>query len=270
MRGISMRCYFSALVVVALSLPVLRAGDDPTALQLKTVSGHPMKYYLSLPHGWATGKEWPTVVVIDSANREFRSNAELFVQARKKQPFLLVAPLVVSNGGPKYRQAPGYRYSAADWTDIERVGIHRFDRDGIAALIREVKKLHGGSEQAFLTGWEAGGHTVWAQVFRQPEILRGVALCGPNFAARGLDDGPVSNSAARTRLPVRVFVGTLGTPWGEGLPLFAQWERARQFAADNGYRNVSLTLVEGKKHGPLPDEVLSFFTSLLKKPGADR
>jgi dienelactone hydrolase len=251
------------LLLAALPL-ALRAEDDPTALQLRTVAGHPMQYYLSLPHGWAAGKEWPTVVIIDSANRQFRPNAQLFVEARKHRPFLLVAPLVVSNGGPNYRQAPGYRYAAADWAAIERRGPHRFDREGIAAVIQEVRKVHGGSARAFLTGWEAGGHTVWAQVFRQPEILRGVALSGPNFAARGLDEGPLSESTARTELPVRVFVGLRGTPWGEGRPLSAQWQRAQQLAAAQGYRNVALTLVEGKRHGPLPDEVLEFFSSLLK------
>src|SRR5262249_55757794 len=150
-RGISMRHWFSALLLAVLPL-ALRAEDDPTALQLKTVSGQTMKYYLSLPQDWAAGKEWPTVVVIESANRQFRPNAQLFVEARKKQPFILVAPLVVSNGGPNYRQAPGYRYSPADWAEIERLGIHRFDREGIASVIREVKKTHSGSEKVFLTG----------------------------------------------------------------------------------------------------------------------
>jgi dienelactone hydrolase len=252
------------LLLAALPL-TLRAADDPTALRLETVSGQTMKYYLSLPQGWVAGKEWPTVVVIDSANRQFRPNAQLFVEARKKQPFILVAPLVVSNGGPNYRRGPGYRYSAADWDKIEKVGLHRFDREGLEAVIQEVKKNHGGSDKVFLTGWEAGGHTVWAQVFRQPELFRGIALSGPNFAGRGLDDGPFSESLARADLPVRVFVGTLDAPWGEGRPLTAQWQRARQLAADHGYRNVSLTLVKGKRHGPLPDEVLEFFSSLLNK-----
>jgi dienelactone hydrolase len=224
-----------------------------------------MQYYLSLPQGWAAGKEWPTVVVIDSANREFRANIQLFVKARKKQPFILVAPLVVSNGGPNYRRAPGYRYSAPDWAKIERLGLHRFDREGIAAVIAEVKKNYGGSEKVFLTGWEAGGQTVWAQVFRQPERLRGVAVSGPNFAGRGLDDGPVSRSPARVNLPVRVFIDTLDSPGGEVRPVTAQWQQARQRAVDNDYRNVSLTQVKGKNHGPLPEEVLEFFSSLMKK-----
>jgi dienelactone hydrolase len=258
-----MRYSLAALLLAALPL-ALRAEDDPTALQLRTVAGHPLKYYLSLPQGWAAEKEWPTVVVIDSANRQFRPNAQLFVESRKKQPFILVAPLVVSNGGPSYRQAPGYRYSAADWAEIERLGPHRFDREGMVAVIKEVKQRYGGSERAFLTGWEAGGHTVWAQVFRQPEILRGVALSGPNFAVRGLEEGQFSESPARRDLPVHVFIGKMGTPWGEGRPLTAQWQRAQQLAAAHGYRNVSLTLVEGKRHGPLPDEVLDFFSSLMK------
>jgi dienelactone hydrolase len=263
-----MRYCFSVLLFASLP-PALRAEDERTALQLKTVSGHTMKYYLSLPQDWAAGKEWPTVVIVDSANRQFRSNAELFVQARKNQPFLLVAPLVVTNGGPNYRRGPGYRYAPADWAEIERLGPDRFDREGIAAMVQEVRKLYGGSEKAFLTGWEAGGHTVWAQVFRQPEILRGVALSGPNFAARGLDDGQFSESPSRVDLPVRVFVGALGAPrggapGGQG-PFVAQWQRAKQLADDHGYRNVSFTQVEGKRHGPLPEEVLEYFSSLLKK-----
>jgi dienelactone hydrolase len=234
-------------------------------LELKTVSGQTMKYYLSLPQGWAPGKEWLTVVVIDAAGREFRPNAQLFVEARKKRPFILVAPLVVSNGGPRYREGPGYRYSEADWARIERLGPHRFDREGIAAVIQEVRKLYGGSEKAFLTGWEAGGHTVWAEVFRHPELWRGVALSGPNFAGRGLDDGSFSQWPGRADLPVRVFAGTKDGRWGEGQPLTAQWQRAKRLATEHGYRNVSLTLVESKPHGPLADEVLEYFSSLIKK-----
>jgi dienelactone hydrolase len=259
-----MRYCCSALLLALLPV-ALRAEGDTAPLQLKTVSGQTMKYYLSLPQGWAAGKEWSTVVVIDSANRRFRPNAELFVRARRDRPFILVAPLVVSNGGVNYRRAPGYRYSAADWAEIERLGPHRFDRDGIRAVIQEVRKNYGGSEKAFLTGWEAGGHTAWAQVFRHPETLQGAALSGPNFAARGLEDGGFSESPARADLPVRVFIGALGTPWGEGQPLFAQWQTAKRLAADHGFRNVSLGLVQGKRHGPLPDEVLEFFSSLMRR-----
>jgi hypothetical protein len=65
--------------------------------------------------------------------------------------------------------------------------------------------------------------------------------------------------------PVRVFIATQGTPWADGGPLMTQSQRARKLAAGNGYRNVSLTVLKDKRHGPLPDEVLEFISSLMKK-----
>jgi dienelactone hydrolase len=224
-----------------------------------------MQYYVSLPRDWVPGKEWPTIVIIDSANRRFKENADLFVRARGRQPFLLVAPLVVTNGGPNYRRAPGYHYSAADWAEIERVGRCRFDLEGIPAMVRDVKKLYGGSEKYFLTAWEAGGHTAWALTFRQPEVLRAVALSGPNYGGRCLEDGRFSTSAARSELPVRVFVGGATLQWTPSHPLFPQWEKVKQVAADHGYRNLSLTVLERKPHGPLAEDVLAYFAEILKK-----
>src|SRR5438876_12374463 len=76
--------------------------------QLKTASSHPIQYYLSLPEGWVAGKKWPVVVVIESADREFLQAATAFAQAREQRPFILVTPLVVTNGGAGYRSVPTY------------------------------------------------------------------------------------------------------------------------------------------------------------------
>src|ERR1700682_2094930 len=108
-----------------------------SAQELKTATGHPMQYYLSLPQAWTASKKWPVVVVIESANRQFQSNAETFVRARQSLPFILVAPLAISNGGANYRNVPTYRYSDAVWNEIERVGGCQFDRAGIAAVVRD-------------------------------------------------------------------------------------------------------------------------------------
>jgi len=45
--------------------------------------------------------------------REFQQNLDVFAKARKDMPFILVAPLVTTNGGANYRQAGTYRYSDA-------------------------------------------------------------------------------------------------------------------------------------------------------------
>ena len=57
------------------------------------------------------------------------------------------------------------------WAAIEanRCG---FDIDGIAAVSADVRKLYHGESRYFLTGWEAGGHTVWALLLGHPEEVR--------------------------------------------------------------------------------------------------
>src|SRR5690349_15420696 len=83
------------------------------AQELKTATTHPMQYYLSLPEGWSADRKWPVVVAIESANRDFPANLAIFARARGKMPFLIVAPLVVTNGGAGFRTVPSYHYTDA-------------------------------------------------------------------------------------------------------------------------------------------------------------
>src|ERR1044072_2803147 len=91
------------LALTCTSFRLVNASEPP---QLKTASSHPIQYYLSLPEGWSTGKRWPVVVVIESAERQFLEAATAFAQARASRPFILVTPLVVTNGGSGYRSVP--------------------------------------------------------------------------------------------------------------------------------------------------------------------
>ena len=97
------------------------------------------------------------------------------------------------------------------------MGNCRFDEDGLTAVLDDVRKHYAGENRAFLTGWEAGGHVVWAQVFHHPEHWRAVAIVSPNFQARCMDDGLVSSDTARRTLPVTVFHGDSGDYWVPGL-----------------------------------------------------
>jgi dienelactone hydrolase len=233
------------------------------AQELKTASGHPMQYYLALPQNWTASKKWPVVVVIESANREFQSNTETFVRARQSLPFILVAPLAISNGGANYRRIPTYHYSDAVWNEIERVGACQFDRAGIAAVVRDVTRLYAGEDRYFVTGWEAGGHTVWPMLFQHPEALRGAALVSPNYRGRCMDDVPFSSSPQRIKLPVTVFGGESDAGWNRGQPLYMQSQDAIKLAREHGYESVSESVAPGKGHGPLAEEVLAYFHSLL-------
>jgi hypothetical protein len=42
-----------------------------------------------------------------------------------------------------------------------------------------------------------------------------------------------------------------------------QDQNARNEAISKGYKNISIRQMAGKDHGPLPDEVLDYFRSLI-------
>ena len=247
------------LCLLVLSATPNHAAEPP---QLKTATSHPIQYYLSLPPGWAVGKKYPVVVVIESANRDFLEATTAFAQARRQQPFIIVTPLVVTNGGTRYREVPTYHYSDRVWARIQTDGDFNFDMAGIAAIIQDVVKQYGGEDKYFITGLEAGGHTVWGLLFNHPEAVRGAAIVCPNYLGRWVDEAHISSDASRASLPIRNFVGTKDELCAEGQPIYTQMQKAISVAQAHGYKNVSLTHVEGKGHERLADEVLAYFSAL--------
>ena len=261
-RSALLKClYCCFLALGCTTVTPVHASEPP---QLKTASSHPIQYYLSLPEGWVAGKKWPVVVVIESADREFLQAATVFAQARQQRPFILVTPLVVTNGGAGYRSVRTYHYSDRVWDRIQNSGQFNFDMDGINAILQDVAKQYGGEDKYFVTGFEAGGHTVWGILFNHPEVVRRAALVCPNYLGRWVDEGHISSAAGRSGLPIRNFVGTKDDLCSTGNPIYTQMQRAISLADAHGYKNVSLVRVEGKGHERLADEVLAYFSSLLQ------
>ncbi|HEY0723202.1 MAG TPA: hypothetical protein VGD41_04285 [Pyrinomonadaceae bacterium] len=238
---------------------LVHASEAP---QLKTASSHPIQYYLSLPEGWSTAKKWPVVVVIDSADRDFFKAAAAFALARGQQPFILITPLVVTNGGSGYRNGPSYHYSDAVWATIQNTGPFNFDVGGITAIMQDVSKEYGGEDKYFITGLEAAGHTIWGILLNHAEMVGGAALVCPNYLGRWLDEAHISPPAERA-LPIRNFVGSKDDLCAPGNPIYAQMQKAMSVAEAHGFKDISLTRVEGKGHERLAGEVLTYFSSLL-------
>src|SRR5579864_8279501 len=168
--------------------------------------------------------------------------------------FIIVTPLVVTNGGAGARNAASYHYAEAVWNQIDGEGPFKFDADGIAAAIVDVSRLYGGEEKYFLTGWEAGGHTVWAMIFQHPEALRAAAPVSFNYQGRWMSAGTFRSAPL---LPLRIFRVEALPP-----PLIGQIAEARRTAEEHGFKDVSEEVVK-KPHGPLAEEVLGYFASLL-------
>jgi len=193
--------------MTALLLAAITLHSFHQVVELKTAVHHSMKYYLSLPEGWSSKRKWPVVVAIADAERDFEGAARRFAKVRGSRPYIVVVPMVVTNGGSRYREVPSYRYSVDAWNEIDRAGEYTFDLAGIAAVAADVKSSYSGEQRFYGTGFEAGGHTLFAMTFRHPEWMLASVPNSPNFQGRGLSDGAYSTSPARSNLPIHEMHG---------------------------------------------------------------
>src|SRR5215471_7494983 len=116
--------YFAIPTIFLLWIAAtVSSANDPI---LKAVSTHPMQYYVVLPDGWTNTKQWPVVVVIEAAEKQYKENALRFANARKERPFIIVTPLVVTNGNQGLRDPEVFPYSESTWKQIDAEGNCRF------------------------------------------------------------------------------------------------------------------------------------------------
>lgn len=245
---------------LALSAPTAQKVTDHQA------TSHVMRYHVALPAGWSEGRTWSVVVVIPDAAREFRANLDAFVAARDRLPLILVAPEVLTCGGARSRTLDHYSYTPAEWGSLDPKNDFAFDDAGLAAVLADVHRLWGGEPKAFLTGWEAGGHTVWAQALTRPERWRGVAPVSTNYQRRGIDDARFSSAPERTRLPIQVF-REVAPPSAAHPSLQFTDQQTAQAMADaraHGFAPAPVRKVAGK-HGPLAPAVLAWCDSLARQ-----
>src|SRR5262249_13780747 len=143
-----------------------------------------------------------------------------------------------------------------------------FDDAGVAAALTDVHRLWRGESKAFLTGWEAGGHTVWALTFRHPERWRGGAPGSTNYQRPGGGSTGSSRASERARLPLQVFYA--GAPTGaavEGMEFFQQQTAvALGDARAHGFKPSPPRAIAGADHGPLATAVVAWCDSLRGGP----
>jgi len=257
--------FIIAALLLAVSLPAQIIPGD--SLDLKTASDHPMQYFLSLPGNWSKEKKWPIVIIIEAADKEYKENALRFVRARKEMPFILVAPFNVNNSRSCRRDPAVFPYSPATWDIIERTGDCKFNMEGITQVVKDVQEQYNGEQKFFLTGFEAGTHTVWQFVFQHPEKLKAAAAVAGNYNQNSCmtEESAFSKDSSLVNLPVRGFSGSLDEAFGPAGTIYSQWQNARKAAAAHGYKNISEMIVPGKGHVPFPAEVLSWFLEIESK-----
>src|SRR5262245_16296952 len=107
--------FIAAAPLLAISLALAAPGPITTG----QASTHPMRYHVSLPAGWSAKRDWPVVLVVPDAGRQFVANLQAFVAARGDRPYILVAPEVLTCGGTGSRTREHYSYSRAVWDSLD-------------------------------------------------------------------------------------------------------------------------------------------------------
>ena len=258
-------------------------GAAAPAHTLRTASGCPMQYYVSLPKGWTAARKWPVVVVLDGGAREWLATADTFASARGDFPFILVTPLILTEGGvTDNSRLPSYHYADSVWKRVEKTGPAAFDQEGLNAIAHDVARDFSGEEKYFLAGSSVGAHLVWMMVFMHPEALAGAASSCGDFNGSGISS--YSDAKERVGLPVRGFVGALdGARFGPRgakqnvrlivpMPLVPReyglqgaFEYAAKLAKVHGYRNVSLRVIPRRGRDLFARDVLAWFYSIRKR-----
>jgi hypothetical protein len=255
----------AAYAIVAMALTAHGAVPAPTSAHRTTT--HAMRFHLALPQGWVASRSWPVLVVIPDAGREFEGNLMQFVRARGDRPYILVAPEVLSCGGAGSRTREHYSYSTAEWDSLQGGDDFAFEDAGLAAVLTDVHEQWRGDSKAFLTGWEAGGHTVWAQTFRHPERWRGVAPVTTNYQDRGVTASTFSRAPERKTLPIQPL--RCGAPSADAAAAVPYCEKqtavALREAREHGFAPRPVRVVAGADHGPLPDAVIAWCDSLRRR-----
>ena len=250
-------------ILFSNSLVLGQAGSSE--LLLKTASNHPMQYFVSLPKEWDKSKKWPVVMILEAADKEYKVNAERFLKVRGNSPFILVAPYNTNNGNAGRRDEKIFPYSKETWDYIDRIGDCQFNDDGIHQIILDVTKEYNGEEKIYLTGFEAGTHTLWSIVFNHPEYLKTAVSVAGNFRNRCIEPSKVSNDGSKKSLPIHSIVGEADEYFSPSGKFYNQWTDVKALAISSGFQNISETVIPKKGHVPMPEEVLAYITTLVDK-----
>src|ERR1700694_2887348 len=259
------RCLLALGVCATAERATAQAPDGATTVVERTATAHPMRYLVSLPSGWNAQRKWPLVVVITGADREFQKTAKTFSDVRGSMPFVIVVPLELTGGGTAQQHKTDFDYPDAAWALADRVGNCSFDEDGMTAVLADLRRLYSTASQLFITGWEAGGHMIIAQLFQHPERVRAAVLVTPNFISRCITPAARPVTKTESLIPVEVFHGQNDTPWTSANPLFVQWTRFDSVARQRGFGGVRDSVIKNAGHGALAANVLSYFASLLTR-----
>jgi predicted esterase len=221
--------------------------------------------FVSLPREWKKGKPCPVLVAVDGAGCGFEGAARTFATTRGSRPFIVVSPMTLSNTNElvaaKY---PAYTKAVLDRWNGKRID---FDGAGMEGVLAAVRRMFGGEEKVFVTGFSGGGNYCYYKLLHDPAGVRGAAPCCANFSGYGVDGAPGAGPSGGP--PVHIFTGekdehrdfTFGKKDSPGIE--PQTDNAVAALQKLGFTRVERTMVKGVGHSAQPDQVWRFVDGVL-------
>jgi dienelactone hydrolase len=212
-------------------------------------------YLLSLPDAWTPGGTWPTAVIFQGSNANFRTIAATWHRISRGLPFIVITPLIVSNAGNYLRKKAHY----APYDDSALIAFERWDfqkklacdLDGVHAVRDDVHRRYGGEHKAYLCGFSAGGNLMWECVFRDSRGVHVAApVCASYYGGARLDSARADRS-----LPVVCWQGKKDP---HGKHMLQSWQSAESQLKKHGYRHLRF-IGTMRGHDWHHDEVIALF-----------
>jgi pimeloyl-ACP methyl ester carboxylesterase len=142
---------------------------------------------------------------VTGCDADFSGLLEKYRWARGDRPFILVSPCTFSNTNAiegwlldHYRRF--YPDDVIRQAERDRYG---WDMEGLLEVIEDVRRVYGGEDGVYLTGFSGGGLLTYRMLVRHPKRLAGaVAVCANYFGESAMSYGPPPADT-----PIRVLDG---------------------------------------------------------------
>ena len=219
---------------------------------------HPLVAYVALPSGWAPAKKGlPIVVAVEGAGCNFAGCCRLFRETRGARDALVVTPCTFSNTNAlEAAKFPWYEPALIEKHQAPGHSRVKWDADGLAALLAELRRDWGGGERLAITGFSGGGNLCYWWTLQHPETLALAVGCCANFGGLGLQG---AKTPAGGGPPVLLLTGEKDEfnleVFGQKPGITGQTDFVEENLKKLGFTNVIRRVVPGAGHSTFPADV---------------
>jgi predicted peptidase len=134
----------------------------------RSLTGHEMKYFLSLPSAFDPAKKYPVVVVVVGSGADYEN--QITDSARfKTKDIIYVVPVTASNTNQRI-------YPNLKTNDVA------FDDEGIRLMLSDLEAMFSADrERFFISGFSGGGTICYYEAANRTQVWRAAAPRHPNY-----------------------------------------------------------------------------------------